>query len=55
MNTIIERNAKEESIEIVNTSSAQDLSINVELPNKLVRSLSKIFRPLDFNVFIIGL
>lgn len=45
MNTIIEKNAKSEAIEIVNPKAIDDLSINLEIPNKLIRSLSKYTQP----------
>jgi len=45
MNTITQQNATEEAIEVVNPNTVDDLSINVDVPNKLIRSLSKYTKP----------
>jgi len=45
MNTIIEQNAKNKAIEIVNPNTTDDLSININVPNKMIRSLSKYTKP----------
>ena len=45
MNIIIEQNSKSESIIIVNPNTLKDMSLNVEIPNKLVSSLSKYTKP----------